>query len=772
MATELATSDSKQAPPPNVRSLLVAWANQQDAWIRALVSDVIVTAKPLTEQQLNILFDLFLKEKHLRPNGQVLVEPLRDDPIDAGKREQLVLKRIEELKNVNALAAGQSIAFAPKLTVIFGENAAGKTGYVRVLKRAAAVRTAETILPNVNTASAGPASARFVYAIGTTETPLDWHDEAGVAPLNRIDVFDSRATLLHVDTDLTYIYTPGELSRFPLVQRGIEHIRTRLEAAIKDASTTANPFLAHFDRASRLYAFIESLGAATDLNKLHQFASVPAEEEVQVPTLRTEIEALKSTTPQAQLRVAEAQTQHAISLTAGVQAVRQFDPVGYKQARQVYMTARERYEGATTSSFAGITIPGLLQQEWKRFIQAGEEYINHSDITAEYPQAGEPCAYCRQPLGTEAVGLIKKYRDYCNGAFRSDVNRAEADLEKLSQAMLGLDIQKLTGQLAEFAAASGFLSVENQKRISALLDRVAQLQVALAGKGDIDADGLAAEASAATAALEPAAASTDALIADLKSRSEKREQTLKERQAQLLDIESRQMLAKLLPEVEKFVETAKWADAADRRLTEVLSEGEQKVIALADFLAEIALKPPAPVILDDPITSLDYRRMSEVVARIVELSQTRQIIVFTHNIWFTTELLSAFEKAPQDCGYYDVTRDGGQVGVITKGSHPRSDTFKASRGKINDLVQTAQKLTGESQMAIVEKAYEYLRNVCEVIVELELLQGVTQRYQPNVRMTSLPNIKCDRLQAAVQVIYPIFEDCCRYILRTRSRWKP
>jgi hypothetical protein len=33
--------------------------------------------------------------------------------------------------------------------------------------------------------------------------------------------------------------------------------------------------------------------------------------------------------------------------------------------------------------------------------------------------------------------------------------------------------------------------------------------------------------------------------------------------------------------------------------------------------------------------------------------------------------------------------------------------------------------------------------------------SLTQRYQPNVRMTSLPNIKYDRLQAAIQVIYPV-----------------
>lgn len=65
------------------------------------------------------------------------------------------------------------------------------------------------------------------------------------------------------------------------------------------------------------------------------------------------------------------------------------------------------------------------------------------------------------------------------------------------------------------------------------------------------------------------------------------------------------------------------------------------MIALADFLAESTLRRSAsPVVLDDPVTSLDSKRLGYVVGRIVELSDERQVIVFTHNIWFTMELLA------------------------------------------------------------------------------------------------------------------------------------
>ncbi|MBI4455092.1 MAG: AAA family ATPase [Acidobacteria bacterium] len=171
--------------------------------------------------------------------------------------------------------------------------------------------------------------------------------------------------------------------------------------------------------------------------------------------------------------------------------------------------------------------------------------------------------------------------------------------------------------------------------------------------------------------------------------------------------------------------------SGERRPSDVLSEGEQKVIALADFLVEALLKPPAPDIFDDPINSLDYKRMAEVVNRIAVLSDTRQVIVFTHNIWFTTELLARFERRPQDCSYYDVARDGTNIGIVSKGSHPRSDTVSNLRGRINALIQSAEKASWEVEAALIEKGYDLIWNICEVIVEQELFQGVTQRYQPS-----------------------------------------
>jgi hypothetical protein len=137
--------------------------------------------------------------------------------------------------------------------------------------------------------------------------------------------------------------------------------------------------------------------------------------------------------------------------------------------------------------------------------------------------------------------------------------------------------------------------------------------------------------------------------------------------------------------------------------------------------------------------------------------------VFTHNISFTIDILSAFEDRKNDCFYYDVAGNDQDFEIVTKGSHPRADTYNSLKGRINTTIQAAQPLAGELRAALIEKGYEYLRSICEVIVEFDLLLGVTQRYQPNVMMTRLSGIKTGRLQTAIAAIIPIFEDCCRYM---------
>jgi len=75
-------------------------------------------------------------------------------------------------------------------------------------------------------------------------------------------------------------------------------------------------------------------------------------------------------------------------------------------------------------------------------------------------------------------------------------------------------------------------------------------------------------------------------------------------------------------------------------LSDILSEGEQKSIALAEFLTEVQLdnENKASIIFDDPVTSLDHKIIDEFARRLIQLSQERQVILFTHSIILLTVL--------------------------------------------------------------------------------------------------------------------------------------
>lgn len=142
----------------------------------------------------------------------------------------------------------------------------------------------------------------------------------------------------------------------------------------------------------------------------------------------------------------------------------------------------------------------------------------------------------------------------------------------------------------------------------------------------------------------------------------------------------------------------------------VLSEGEQKVLALADFLAEARLAGiSAPIIFDDPVSSLDHRRVHEVSERIVDLAEENQVMVFTHDILFATTLINLSDKTKR-CSFFHVTDDGGK-GQVSRASGPRSDSLSANKGRIDTSIQDAKAQQGEARDTTIRNGYSHIRSV-------------------------------------------------------------
>ncbi|MDD5007242.1 MAG: AAA family ATPase [Syntrophorhabdaceae bacterium] len=80
----------------------------------------------------------------------------------------------------------------------------------------------------------------------------------------------------------------------------------------------------------------------------------------------------------------------------------------------------------------------------------------------------------------------------------------------------------------------------------------------------------------------------------------------------------------------------------------ILSEGEQRLHALALFFAELETCPQSVLVFDDPISSFDYNYIANYCTRLRDFTlkfSDRQIIILTHNWEFFVQLQTTLNQA-------------------------------------------------------------------------------------------------------------------------------
>jgi energy-coupling factor transporter ATP-binding protein EcfA2 len=814
-----ASAPQKRLDP---RGMLREWANSSDEWVRHIVRHVLTGGGPLGSDEKATSYDLFRQEKafdvRLLPAEELLATLEREEEAI----EPLTLTSLSAITGVNALVEGGVIEPHEGLTILFGENGTGKTGYSRVFKGLAASRTADVILSNIEATTPQTQSAVVGYTLGAEPKTYHWTGQQGVAPFTRMSIFDSPSVSFHVDDDLEYVYVPAALALFNHVIAGIKSVQSQIDRAVQDLKSGSSGILSRFPRGASVYPLIETLGAATDLEQLKAAADPDTDVDDRIAGLRRTVAALEADTISAEIKLHQRVERILAQAAATATAIVDFNVAAYDRELETLATLEQDYRVFRTALFEAADLPAEPDDTWGTFIQAGETYETH--LTALGAHDADRCLYCRQPLGEKAHALIGKYSEYLDDKITTDIAASKTRLGALTDPIVSAkagDAYTFSNEYADTNDKPPF-HLELDRTLATLVTLTENLQSTSHVEKDLT-DHAAEDRGVLTSAL----VTTTQTLAQLKDQAATRADTLTDTKKALLELEAAAELTRSWALIESYVRDAKQADrltllakpmpgllrsvtglaktASDQMINEsfdalfneecvalraptlrmefvgrqgraqrrkvlsgkhkpskVLSEGEQKVIAMADFLAEARLAGiTAPVIFDDPVSSLDHRRINEVAQRITSLAETTQVIVFTHDIFFATTLLTLME-ATKRCSYFHITDEEGK-GQITRATGPRWDSLNNLKKNINETIQTARSQQGDARAALVRTGYDWIRAWCEVFTETELLQGVTQRYQPNVRMTNLPKIKAGALPAAIETVNRIFEEACRYI---------
>lgn len=188
----------------------------------------------------------------------------------------------------------------------------------------------------------------------------------------------------------------------------------------------------------------------------------------------------------------------------------------------------------------------------------------------------------------------------------------------------------------------------------------------------------------------------------------------------------------------------------DYPISEILSEGERKSISLALLLAEVSLRSDIPpIILDDPVNSLDNGIIKNFVQRLVELPN--QIIIFTHNYWFADILMSS-NKVKQ------CTIDS--LSSLQSSSKKPIVSYKVySHRNEKGLIAESDKIDAKFHLSVAKKCLErkpfveadafwaadHLRHAIENLVDEKVFMNLVPcRYRGckdnGIKWTELPNL--------------------------------
>lgn len=193
------------------------------------------------------------------------------------------------------------------------------------------------------------------------------------------------------------------------------------------------------------------------------------------------------------------------------------------------------------------------------------------------------------------------------------------------------------------------------------------------------------------------------------------------------------------------------ADAGEPVVAKVASEGEQRCIAIAAFLAEMkADNRLSAVIFDDPVNSLSHQWSSKVAARLISESLSRQVIIFTHDIVFFKLLLEQAELQGAKHASVALERSKKFAGLVRDSAPWEALTTSKRIKHLNKQLQELKKLDRDGTEAEFRQAsrgfYGLLRETWERLVEEKLLNKVVSRFERGVytqRLSRLVDISDD-----------------------------
>lgn len=775
------------------------WIHLQPHWVQSAVK-MIYAQVEIKDTQIDELLALLKTKEGQSKVSKVDFTGLLKSSSNAVN--DLRLLSIGNIEGIDALAPRSPLPFLPNLSVIYGHNGSGKSGYARIIKKICGKPNAADLLPNVFKSASQKRECTVVANVNGEEKTFIWQANGKpVDELMSVDVYDSQSGIFYIDKEQEVSYVPNEVAVFETLVIAFQKLQQKLKAEQDAISTKLPTRPTEFGNSKYIIAMFDRLKYDTNLETVDSYYEFSEEDSKELVRLEERLSASpielagkkQKRATQMGLLIKQVTTAAARVSGESVELLKQLEDDAI-QKRKVARQAAETIQSETS-------FDGFGNEIWKAMWQAARKYsVQNAYLDADFPyiEEGAKCVLCEQNLSLDAKKRLTNFESYVSGELESSATTAELayqkaldnlptkpnpseletalqaaqldggkwlpiftsvwnEIEKISSneinrerakrfhydlpedffvdienniADLNLEVQQHNKDAESFDKESLLKEIVDLKAkkwangyIQAVKDEVAELQK----KQDIDEwmKSVNPRAVSLKAGQVSEVVVTDAFVERFKAE-------LKSLGANRISVELVKTRTELGRVKHKIQLHGLNAQHSRSKAMSVLSEGEQRIVSLAAFLADVTSKPnSAPFIFDDPISSLDQTYEEHTAKRLIELSANRQVIVFTHRLSLLGQLI---DKG--DAGYRYIRRETWGCGE--HGDLPlfAKKPINAVKDLKNNKLSAARKVLEESGS---ENYYPLAKAICsdfrillERIVEYELLGDVVTRHRREV----------------------------------------
>ncbi|MCG8345988.1 MAG: AAA family ATPase [Chlorobiales bacterium] len=399
---------------------ILEWSQDRPAWQRDALRRLVLNGE-LLEADICALVDICKSAQGLAEVQDIV--PLRKEhlPETISGSEAVSLNSIFHHRGVNALAENQTLNFGPKLTVVYGDNAAGKTGYIRILKSACRARGQEHILGNV-VSGATPLSpvVSIMYKVGSETELREWSGSSEDEFISRVSVFDSQCAAVYLTQKTDVAFRPFGLDLFDKLVQACRAVRAKLEGERR--ALTSNSMAAvqeQIPEGTTVASLLANVSSLTKPESVRALAHMTTEEEARLSLLEKSLLDLQANDPerlirQLSLRASRlhALARHLKDMEAALsgQTIRAvFD------ARSEWRRKSEEAKRLREATFAAGMLPGTGSEAWVELWEAARRFSQSQAYPGqEFPFAEDDahCVLCQQNLDTEARQRLRQFQAF------------------------------------------------------------------------------------------------------------------------------------------------------------------------------------------------------------------------------------------------------------------------------------------------------------------------------------------------------------------------